>query len=55
MSSGWLTLFNVDKCKIMHFWVNNSKRTCVMNRKDWMEIIEERDFSSDGAAGFKME
>jgi hypothetical protein len=36
-------LFNVDKCKVMHFGYNNSKRTYEMNGKDLEEISEERD------------
>jgi ribonuclease P/MRP protein subunit RPP40 len=43
MSADWLMLFNVDKCKVMHFGYNNSKSTYKMNGKDLEEISEERD------------
>jgi hypothetical protein len=33
-SADWLMLFNVDKCKVMHFRYNNSKSTYEMNGKD---------------------
>jgi hypothetical protein len=33
-SADWLMLFNVDKCKVMHFGYNNSKSTYGMNGKD---------------------
>jgi hypothetical protein len=36
-------LFNVDKCKVMHFGYNNSKRTYEMKRNDLEETTEERD------------
>jgi hypothetical protein len=36
-------LFNVDKCRVMHFGYNNSKSTYEMNGKDLEEISEERD------------
>jgi ribonuclease P/MRP protein subunit RPP40 len=42
-SADWLMLFNVDKCKVMHFGYNNSKSTYGMNGKDLEEISEERD------------
>jgi ribonuclease P/MRP protein subunit RPP40 len=42
-SADWLMLFNVDKCKVMHFGYNNSKSTYAMNGKDLEEISEERD------------
>jgi hypothetical protein len=42
-SADWLMLFNVDKCKVMHFRYNNSKSTYEMNGKDLEEISEERD------------
>jgi ribonuclease P/MRP protein subunit RPP40 len=42
-SADRLMLFNVDKCKVMHFGYNNSKSTYGMNGKDLEEISEERD------------
>jgi ribonuclease P/MRP protein subunit RPP40 len=42
-SADWLVLFNVVKCKVMHFRYNNSKSTYEMNGKDLEEISEERD------------
>jgi hypothetical protein len=39
-SADWLMLFNTDKCRVMHFGYNNSKRTYEMNGKDFKEISE---------------
>jgi ribonuclease P/MRP protein subunit RPP40 len=36
-SADWLMLFNVDKCKVMHFGYNNSKSAYEMNGKTWSE------------------
>ena len=32
-SQDWLMLFNVDKCKVMHIGLNNSKANYEMNGK----------------------
>jgi hypothetical protein len=42
-SAEWLMLFNVDKCKLMHFRYNNCKSAYEMNAKDLEEISEECD------------
>ena len=36
-------LFNVDKCKVMHIGINNSKANYEMNGKYLEEVTEERD------------
>jgi hypothetical protein len=36
-------LFNIDKCRVMHFGYNNSKSIYEVNGKDLEEISEERD------------
>ena len=42
-SSDWLMLFNVEKCKVMHFGKNNPKETYTMNGIILQEVVEERD------------
>jgi hypothetical protein len=42
-SQDWLMLFNVDKCKVMHIGLNNSKANYEMNGKYLEEVTEERD------------
>ena len=42
-SQDWLMLFNVDKCKVMHIGLNNSKAKYEMNGKYLEEVTEERD------------
>jgi hypothetical protein len=42
-SQDWLMLFNVDKCKVMHIGINNSKANYEMNGKYLEEVTEERD------------
>ena len=36
-------LFNVDKCKVMHFGINNIKVNYELNGKTLEEVTEERD------------
>ena len=42
-SSDWLMLFNIEKCKVMHFGKNNPKETYTMNGIILQEVVEERD------------
>ena len=42
-SQDWLMLFNVDKCKVMHIGLSNSKANYEMNGKYLEEVTEERD------------
>ena len=42
-SQDWLMLFNVDKCKVMHMGLNNSKANYEMNGKYLEEVTKERD------------
>jgi len=42
-SEDWLTLFNVDKCKVMHIGNKNGKAKYEMNGKLLEEVIEEQD------------
>jgi hypothetical protein len=39
-SADWLTLFNVDKFKVMHFGYNNSKRKYEMSGKELVAIVK---------------
>jgi ribonuclease P/MRP protein subunit RPP40 len=42
-SKDWLMLFNVNKCKIMHFGYNNHGINFEMNGQNLIEVKEERD------------
>jgi hypothetical protein len=42
-SKDWLLLFNVSKCKIMHFGYNNHGINFEMNGQNLIEVKEERD------------
>src|SRR6267154_1675724 len=42
-SEDWQMLFNVDKCKVMHFGANNSKETYSINNTILKEVQEEKD------------
>ena len=42
-SKDWLMLFNVDKCKVMHFGYNNKKNNYVMDGNILEEVDIERD------------
>ena len=42
-SQDWLMLFNVDKCKVMHFGINKINVNYELNGKTLEEVTEERD------------
>lgn len=42
-SNEWLMLFNVEKCKVMHFGHNNINYQYVMDGKALLDVKEERD------------
>lgn len=43
LSNEWLMLFNVEKCKVIHFGYNNTQAEYEMNGKQLGKTIEERD------------
>ena len=45
-SQDWLTLYNVDKCKVIHTGYNNNNTKYVMNGKFQEDVIDERDLGS---------
>ena len=44
-SQDWLMLFNVDKCKVMHLGINNTKVNYELNGITLEEVTEERDLA----------
>ena len=42
-SEDWQMLFNVVKCKVMHFGANNSKETYSINNTVLKEVEDEKD------------
>jgi hypothetical protein len=42
-SEDWQMVFNVDKCKVMHFGAHNAKETYSINNNVLADVIEERD------------
>lgn len=42
-SEDWQMVFNVEKCKIMHFGTKNAKEQYSINNDSLSEVIEERD------------
>jgi len=45
-SHGWLMLFTIDKCKVMHLSLNKIKAKYDMNGKYLEEVIEKRDLEA---------
>jgi len=42
-SQDWLMLFNVDKCKVLHFGHGNKGARYTMNGKELDSVLEEKD------------
>ena len=42
-SEDWQMLFNVDKCKVLHFGANNSKETYSINNTVLKEVEDKKD------------
>lgn len=42
-STEWQMLFNVDKCKVMHFGKHNAQYDYTLNNKPLVKVTEERD------------
>ena len=42
-SQDWLMLFNLDKCKVMHFGKQNSRADYIMGGKTLAVVTEEKD------------
>ena len=45
-SEDWQIIFNVDKCKVMHFGVNNTKEKYSINNVVLNVVKEEKDLGA---------
>jgi len=39
----WLMLFNIDKCKVLHFSTNNAKYAYMLGDQDLVSVLIEQD------------
>lgn len=53
-SEDWLMLFNLDKCKVLHFGKNNGKCQYTLGGKILEEVQEERDLGIIVSVGLKV-